>query len=54
MVPNRSVIAADDDEFHDVALAAEKFPLFAPGHEVTSAPSDDDQGESIRNRHRGG
>ncbi len=37
-----------DDEIHDVALAVEKARYSPQGHEVTSAPSDDDQGESIR------
>jgi transcription termination/antitermination protein NusA len=40
--------AASDDELHDVALAAEKSRYSPQGHEVTSPPSDDDQGESIR------
>ncbi len=40
--------AASNDELHDVALAAEKSRYSPQGHEVTSPPSDDDQGESIR------
>jgi N utilization substance protein A len=39
---------AGDDEIHDVALATEKARYSPQGHEVTFAPSDDDQGESIR------
>jgi N utilization substance protein A len=39
---------AGDDEIHDVALAVEKARYSPQGHEVTSAPSDEDQGESIR------
>ena len=39
---------ASDDEIHDVALAVEKSSYSAHGHEVTSPPSDDDQGETIR------
>jgi N utilization substance protein A len=39
---------ASDDEIHDVALAVEKSSYSPHGHEVTSPPSEDDQGESIR------
>ena len=39
---------ASDDEIHDVALAVEKSNYSPQGHEVTSPPSDDDQGETIR------
>ena len=39
---------ASDDEIHDVALAVEKSGYSPHGHEVTSPPSDDDQGETIR------
>ena len=39
---------ASDDEIHDVALAVEKSSYSAHGHEVTSPPSDADQGETIR------
>jgi len=39
---------ASDDEIHDLALAVEKSTYSPHGHEVTSPPSDDDQGESIR------
>ena len=39
---------ASDDEIHDVALADEKSSYSPHGHEVTSPPSDEDQGESIR------
>jgi len=39
---------ASDDEIHDVALAAETSSYSPHGHEVTSPPSDDDQGETIR------
>jgi N utilization substance protein A len=39
---------AGDNEIHDVALATEKARYSPQGHEVTFAPSDDDQGESIR------
>ncbi len=39
---------ASDDEIHDVALAVEKSSYSAHGHEVTSPPSDGDQGETIR------
>ena len=37
-----------DEEIHDVALAVEKSSYSAHGHEVTSPPSDADQGETIR------
>jgi N utilization substance protein A len=39
---------ASDDEIHDMALAAETSTYSPQGHEVTSRPSEDDQGESIR------
>jgi transcription termination/antitermination protein NusA len=39
---------ASEDEIHDLALAFEKSGLSPQGHEVTSRPSEDDQGESIR------
>ena len=39
---------ASDDEIHDVALAVEKSSYSPHGHEVTSPPSDADQGETIR------
>jgi N utilization substance protein A len=37
-----------DEEMRDLAIAAEEADLDTDGHEVTSAPSDADQGESIR------
>jgi N utilization substance protein A len=37
-----------EDEIHDVALAAETSTYSPHGHEVTSSPSDEDQGETIR------
>jgi transcription termination/antitermination protein NusA len=37
-----------DEEFRDIALATESGDLFLEGREVTSAPSDADQTESIR------
>jgi transcription termination/antitermination protein NusA len=39
---------ASDDEIHDLALAVETSGFSPHGHEVTSRPSDDDQGEAIR------
>ncbi len=39
---------ATDDDIHDVALAVEKSNYSAHGHEVTSPPSDADQGETLR------
>jgi N utilization substance protein A len=39
---------ASDDEIHDVALATEKSTYSPQGHEVTSPPSEEDQGETIR------
>ena len=39
---------ASDDEIHDLALAVETSGLSPHGHEVTSPPSDDDQGETVR------
>jgi transcription termination/antitermination protein NusA len=40
--------ATDDEELRDVALATEEAHLVTSGREVTSAPSDADQTESIR------
>jgi transcription termination/antitermination protein NusA len=37
-----------DEEFRDLAIASEEADLEPNGHEVTSAPSDADQSESIR------
>jgi N utilization substance protein A len=39
---------AVDEEIHDLALAAETSGRSTHGHEVTSPPSDEDQGETIR------
>ena len=39
---------ASDDEIHDVALAVETSSYSPQGHEVTSPPSENDQGERIR------
>jgi N utilization substance protein A len=39
---------AGDDEMHDLALAAETSGFPTHGHEVTSRPRDDDQGDAIR------
>jgi len=39
---------ASDDEIHDVALATETSSYSPQGHEVTAAPSEEDQGEGIR------
>jgi N utilization substance protein A len=39
---------ANEDEYHDVALAEESSGRPGHGHEVTSAPSDDDQSETLR------
>ena len=39
---------ASDNEIHDLALAVETSGLSPQGHEVTSRPSDDDQGETVR------
>jgi transcription termination/antitermination protein NusA len=39
---------ASEDEIHDVALATEESSYSPQGHEVTSPPSEEDQGESIR------
>jgi N utilization substance protein A len=39
---------ADDEEFHDLALAAETSGYSPQGHEVTYPPSDEDQAETIR------
>jgi N utilization substance protein A len=39
---------ASDDEIHDLALAVEKSNFSPHGHEVSFAPSDDDQGETVR------
>jgi len=37
-----------DNDFHDLALAAEESGYSSHGHEVTFRPPDDDQGETIR------
>jgi N utilization substance protein A len=39
---------ASDDEIHDLSLSDEFSGLSPQGHEVTSRPADDDQGEAIR------
>ncbi len=39
---------AEDDEIHDLNLAAEHSGRTTHGHEVTFPPPDDDQGETIR------
>jgi len=39
---------ASDNEIHDLALAVESSGFSPQGHEVTSRPSDDDQGETVR------
>jgi N utilization substance protein A len=39
---------ASDDQIHDLALAVETSNYSPQGHEVTSPPSEDDQGETIR------
>ncbi|MGP0070245.1 MAG: transcription termination factor NusA [Isosphaeraceae bacterium] len=39
---------AIDDEFHDLALAAETSGISPQGHEVTSPPRNDDQSETLR------
>ena len=39
---------ASDNEIHDLALAVESSGFSHQGHEVTSRPSDDDQGETVR------
>ena len=39
---------ASDEEIHDVALAVESSSYSPQGHEVTSPPSENDQGEGIR------
>ena len=39
---------ASDEEIHDVALAFESSSYSRQGHEVTSPPSENDQGEGIR------
>jgi N utilization substance protein A len=39
---------ASDNEIHDLALAVETSGFSPQGHEVTSRPTDDDQGETIR------
>ncbi|QEH33038.1 hypothetical protein OJF2_15340 [Aquisphaera giovannonii] len=46
--PDPEADEASDDEIHDVALSEEKYGRSRQGHEVTSRPSDDDQGASIR------
>ncbi len=45
---------ASEDEIHDVALAVETSSYSPQGHEVTSPPSDDDQGETHSDRDRSG
>jgi hypothetical protein len=40
--------AEEDEDIHDVALAAEQSGRPTHGHEVTFPPPDDDQGETIR------
>ena len=39
---------ASEEEIHDVALAVETSNYSPQGHEVTSPPSENDQGEGIR------
>ena len=39
---------ASDNEIHDLALAVETSGLSPQGHEVTTRPSDEDQGETVR------
>ena len=39
---------ASEEEIHDVALAVETSSYSPQGHEVTSPPSESDQGEGIR------
>ncbi len=39
---------ASEEEIHDVALAVETSSYSPQGHEVTSPPSENDQGEGIR------
>src|SRR4051794_16921704 len=39
---------ASDNEIHDLALAVETSGFSPQGHEVTSRPSDEDQGETVR------
>jgi N utilization substance protein A len=46
--PESEVDEANDDEIHDLALAVETSGFSPQGHEVTSRPSDDDQGAAIR------
>ncbi|WP_165227171.1 transcription termination factor NusA [Aquisphaera insulae] len=47
-IPDPEADEASDDEIHDVALAEEKYGRSRHGHEVTSRPSDEDQGATIR------
>src|SRR4029078_7814494 len=42
--PDSEVEEASDDEIHDLALAVETSGYPGHGHEVTSRPSEDDQG----------
>jgi N utilization substance protein A len=46
--PDAEADEASDDEIHDLALAVETSGYPGHGHEVTSRPRDDDQGEAIR------
>jgi N utilization substance protein A len=46
--PDSEPDEAEDEEFHDLALAVETSGYSPHGHEVTSPPSDEDQGASIR------
>jgi N utilization substance protein A len=46
--PDTETDEAGDTEIHDLELAVESSVYSSHGHEVTSPPSDDDQGESIR------
>jgi len=39
---------ASEDQIHDLALAVETSAYSSQGHEVTSPPSEEDQGETIR------
>jgi N utilization substance protein A len=46
--PDAEAIEASDDEIHDLSLSDEFSGHPLHGHEVTSRPADDDQGEAIR------
>jgi N utilization substance protein A len=46
--PDSELDQADEEEFHDLALAVETSGYSPHGHEVTSPPSENDQGEGIR------